>query len=238
MSSNKPSDFVLAIGLVIGLASLGWLLGSSIVEYRSFERTVAAKGLAEKEVPANIAIWPLKHAAVGNELADIYSFIEKQNNTVIQYLVAQGFERSAISFSPPRVTDKLANEYGNNSNVRYRFNASQVITVYTNNIELVRSTQQRIGDLGKSGIAVSGNDFDTQVQYLFTGLNDLKPEMIATATQNARSVAQKFANDSDSSLGKIKSARQGQFSISDRDSNNPHIKKVRVVSTIEYYLTD
>ena len=238
MTHQNRSDWAIGLGLVIGLALLGWLIGNSLATYREYERTVTAKGLAEVEMPANIAIWPVKHGAVGNDLTDIYSFIAKQNDAVVSFLVNQGFSADEISFSPPTVTDKLANDYSNNNNVRFRYNASQTITVYSSKIELVRSAQQRIGELGKTGIAITANDYDTRVEYLFTGLNDLKPDMIATATQNARSVAQKFAGDSDSRLGKIKSARQGQFSISDRDSNNPHIKKVRVVSTIEYYLVD
>ncbi len=96
----------------------------------------------------------------------------------------------------------------------------------------------RLIELGKSGIVLSGDDYQSRTQYLFTGLNDLKPKMIEEATRNAREVAQKFAADSDSRLGKIRTAYQGQFSIQDRDGNTPHIKKVRVVSTIEYYLAD
>ena len=85
---------------------------------------------------------------------------------------------------------------------------------------------------------MTGDEYTSATEYLFTGLNEIKPEMVEEATRNAREVALKFARDSDSKLGKIRSARQGQFSISDRDKNTPHIKRVRVVSTIEYYLAD
>jgi hypothetical protein len=97
---------------------------------------------------------------------------------------------------------------------------------------------KKLFELGKQGIAISGQDYQTKTQFLFTNLNEIKPEMIEEATKNARKVAEKFAKDSDSKLGKIKKARQGQFSINERDSNTPHIKKVRVVSTLEYYLSD
>lgn len=80
--------------------------------------------------------------------------------------------------------------------------------------------------------------YQNSTEYLFTRLNEIKPGMIEEATTKAREVARKFAKDSDSRLGKIKKASQGQFSINDRDKNNPHIKKIRVVSTIEYYLSD
>ena len=84
----------------------------------------------------------------------------------------------------------------------------------------------------------TGNDYQGRTEYLFTRLNDVKPEMIEEATTKAREVAEKFAQDSQSKLGKIKRASQGQFSINDRDRQNPHIKKIRVVSTVEYYLSD
>jgi hypothetical protein len=96
----------------------------------------------------------------------------------------------------------------------------------------------RLSELGKQGIVLSGGDYQSQPEYLFTRLNEVKPEMIEEATRQAREVAQKFAADSQSTLGRIRHASQGQFSIADRDRNNPHIKKVRVVSTVEYYLSD
>jgi len=112
------------------------------------------------------------------------------------------------------------------------------VTVYSHNVALVRSLMNRLGELGKQGIAFGGDDYQNQVEYLFTRLNEVKPEMIQEATTKAREVALKFAQDSKSQLGKIKRASQGSFSISPRDKNNPHIKKVRVVSTVEYYLAD
>ena len=96
----------------------------------------------------------------------------------------------------------------------------------------------KLADLGKRGIVLTGMGYQTATEYLFTRLNEVKPSMVEEATMKAREVAEKFAIDSKSKLGKIKSARQGQFPISNRDKNNPHIKKVRVVSTVEYYLSD
>ena len=92
--------------------------------------------------------------------------------------------------------------------------------------------------LGKQGIVLQSGNYESQTEYLYTGLNDIKPEMIEEATRNAREAATEFAQDSESELGKIRQASQGQFSISPRDKNNPHIMNVRVVSTVEYYLSD
>ena len=112
------------------------------------------------------------------------------------------------------------------------------MTVYSNDIDAVRSVMGALSELGKKGIVFTGSGYDSQTEYLFTRLNEVKPEMIEEATRNARHVAEKFAADSDSQLGKIKRASQVQFSIYARDRNNPHIKKVRVVATVQYYLSD
>ena len=118
----------------------------------------------------------------------------------------------------------------------YRYNATSVITVTSKNVDKVRKLMSEQAELLKQGIAISGGDYRYNVVYEFTGLNDVKPQMIEEATKNARAAAEKFAKDSDSSLGKIRNASQGQFSISDRDANTPYIKSIRVVTTVNYYL--
>lgn len=130
--------------------------------------------------------------------------------------------------------------YQYDSNIAtFRYVANQTITVYSNKVDKVYILSNKIGELVKENIALgSSNQYGTTMEYIYTKLNDLKPEMIETATKNAREVAAKFAKDSNSSLGKIKSANQGQFTITNRDQHNPQIKNVRVVSTIEYYLVD
>lgn len=120
----------------------------------------------------------------------------------------------------------------------YRFNITSVITVTSSKVDLVRGIIAGQSDLLKKGIAISGGDYRFTTQYFFTKLNEVKPKMIEEATKNARASAEKFAKDSDSKLGKIKRANQGQFSISDRDANTPYIKTIRVVSTIDYLLRD
>jgi hypothetical protein len=112
------------------------------------------------------------------------------------------------------------------------------MTVSSNKVDLVRKLMSQQGELLKQGVAISANDYSNAVIYAFTKLNSVKPKMIEQATVNARAAAEKFAKDSESNLGKIKSADQGQISIEDRDANTPFIKKVRVVTSIEYYLKD
>jgi hypothetical protein len=140
--------------------------------------------------------------------------------------------------SAPSITDRQAQGYVSSQPSEFRYYGSSIVTVYSTQVDAVRRAMTQIVDLGKQGVAVTGQEYGAQTEFLFTGLNDIKPEMIEEATKNGREVAEKFAADSQSRLGKIRTAQQGQFSINDRDSTTPYIKKVRVVSTITYYLSD
>lgn len=225
--------FLVAVGLALG----GYFVGGGFVQARALERTVEVKGLAEREVTADTAIWPLQMVAAGDELEPLLARLEQQGEQVRAFLTLQGFSDEEISTGPPSITDRLAQGFGD-QNVRLRYSASQVITVFTSDIAAVRGAGDELLELGKAGIVLNQDQYQFRTEFLFNGLNDIKPAMIEEATRNAREVAQKFAEDSSSRLGRIRTARQGQFSISDRDSNNPHIKNVRVVSTLEYYLAD
>jgi hypothetical protein len=143
-----------------------------------------------------------------------------------------------MTLSTPAITDKSAQQYGKSEPAQFRYAAIQTVTVYSKNIDAVRSVMSNLSQLGKQGIAFTGGDYESRTEYIFTRLNEIKPEMIEEATTKAREVAIKFAEDSKSRLGKIKRASQGQFTINARDKNNPHIKRIRVVSTVEYYLSD
>jgi len=182
-------------------------------------------------------LWPIQFTVADNDLGGLYDTLERNAAEITRFLKNNGFGEGEISVSPPAIVDKLAQGY-DKSRIGFRYSATQTITVYSGNIDAVRSTMSRLADLGKKGIVLGGDTYQNRTEYLFTRLNEVKPEMVEEATMKAREVAQKFAADSHSRLGKIKQARQGQFSIADRDKNNPHIKKVRVVSTIEYYLSD
>lgn len=234
---NVPA---LLLGLAIGLgfAVGGWYAGRGIVDARAMERSVEVKGLAEREVPADVAIWPVRFVAAGNDLEDLIGEIERKTAVVTAFLGARGFTDDEIDLAPPAIVDKAAQAWGDGARAPLRYSATQTITVYSRNVDRVVEVSRALIELGKSGIAIVGDDYGVRTQYLFTGLNELKPAMVEEATRNAREVAEKFAADSDSRLGGIRTARQGQFSIEDRDSNTPHIKNVRVVSTVEYYLVD
>lgn len=224
---------VLAAGMVAGSA----ILASSLIEFRAMERVVQVKGLSEREVAADTVIWPIKFNDVDNSLTTLVANVERKNEQIQAFLKLQGFSQKEITVAVPQIVDRQAGYYDPNAN-QMRYTASSTVTVYSNNVDLVHQAMAKLLELSKTGIAIAGQDYDSKPEFIFSGLNELKPDMIAEATRNAREVAAKFAADSDSKLGKIKTASQGQFSITDRDSNTPYIKKVRVVATVDYYLSD
>lgn len=237
---KRPVSEALILGafICLGLALLGLQFHQGIRAFKALDRTVAVKGLSEREVPADVVIWPIKFNEVGNGLGEIFSAIQDKNALVVAFLKANGFTDGEITVSVPAVTDRQALDYADASKLPYRYSGVSVVTVYTSHVDRVREAMNRVAGLGRQGVAVMGDDYQARPEFLFTGLNALKPSMIEEATRNAREVAERFAQDSRSRLGKIRIANQGQFSISDRDSNTPHIKNVRVVATVEYYLSD
>ena len=152
------------------------------------------------------------------------------------FLKAGGVKSDEITVGVPQISDKYANEYGDNDRA-YRYIAKNVVTVYSSDVDVVLALMDRQSELLKKGVVVGGaNQWENPVEFKYEGLNSIKPQMIEEATRNAREAAQKFAKDSGSKLGKIKTASQGTFTIENRDSNTPYIKKVRIVTSVTYYL--
>jgi hypothetical protein len=236
--NSRTSAFIFGAFIFLGMSSLGYLLSNAVIQFKEYERTVTAKGLSEREYEADIVIWPIQFTRAGNDLVELYNSIDSSTSEIEKFLVNKGIEPEEISLSSPAITDKSAQQYVNEAKVEFRYTALQTVTVYSKNVKGVRKIMSTLSELGKKGIVFTGDNYQAQHEYIFTRLNEVKPEMIEESTRNAREVAQKFAADSESKLGKIKRASQGQFSINPRDKNNPHIKKIRVVSTVEYYLSD
>lgn len=236
--TSKSVAAILGGFIFLGLSALGLLVGKAAIDYKQLDRSVTVKGLSEKEYQADIVIWPISFTQANNGLAPLYSDIESNSNLIKAFLLKNGIGENEITFATPAITDKSAQQYGDNGNAQFRYTASQTVTVYSKNITAVRDVMSRLSELGKEGIVFTGSRYENRTEYIFTRLNEIKPVMIEEATRKAREVAQKFAADSNSQLGKIKRASQGRFSITARDNNNPHIKKIRVVSTVEYYLSD
>lgn len=221
--------------LAVGLALLGVFVYNGINSLAKRDRVVSVRGLAEKEVQADRVIWPLAYKTVGDDLGSVYRDISSANKKIQTFLIKNGIKASDITNGAPQVNDLWTNEYRDNVN-RQRYNATSVTTVSSSDVAKVRALMTCTGELLSQGIAIAPNDYNYPIQFDFTSLNKIKPQMIEQATKNAREAAEKFAKDSESKLGKIKSAQQGLFSIEDRDSNTPYIKEVRVVTTVDYYL--
>lgn len=238
INHKQLSALILGCSLLFAMTALGSILGYSAIKHRNFERTVTVKGLSERDYPADVAIWTVEFTLASDSLPQLRADVLATTDSLRTYLLAEGIGAIDINATPPVVNDSYTNQYRSVDNDAPRYTASRSLTVYTRDVPLlINIANDFASDSSDTGVQISGS-WRAWSTYQFESLNEVKPDMVEEATRNARDVAEKFAADSGSSLGRIKQARQGQFSIRDRDISNPHIKKVRVVSTIEYYLTD
>jgi len=226
-------NYISAALVALGLLLLGLCIKAGIDNYGSRDRVVTVRGLCEKEVNANVVTWPIVTKEMGNDLPGIYNKIQSNNNAILNFLRANGITDSEISVNAPEVNDVQANAYNQREQL-YRYMVTNVIVVKSEKVDKVNELIKKQTELLKEGIAIVAGDYSYPITYDYTELNDVKPDMIAEATRNA----DRFAADSDSNLGKIKTASQGQFSIEDRDRYTPYIKTVRIVTYITYYLED
>lgn len=234
----KNAHLLPALIIALGLAIAGYFVGDTLLKGKKFDRFVSVKGLSEREVPADLAVWPVNIVLTGNDLQTLRQQIERQNQTVYQFFMDQGFTAEEVTRGVVNMADAQANIYNNAPYSANRYLAKSEFTVRTTDIPKLQKALAESLQLLSAGILFGSKNEWQPIEYIFTGLNELKPEMIEEATRNAREVADKFARDSNSSVGEIRVARQGQFSISDRDVNTPQIKVVRVVSTIDFQLAD
>lgn len=237
MEKNKL-NFAYAIGVsfILGMAIIGCSMVLTVNNLKSYDRSVTVKGLCEKEVMADKVIWPIIYRQGGNELEKLYTSVQKKNDMIVEFLNKAGIPNDEITINAPSISDTRIDTYREKNNYNYIVTAG--VTVCSDKVEMVVKLQTELGKLYELGIPVLSENWSYPIVYSFNGLNEIKPAMIEEATVNARLAAEKFAKDSNSRLGKIKNAVQGQFSISDRDSNTPYIKNIRVVTNVVYYLKD
>lgn len=234
---NNSSKIIAAAVIAVGLLALGLCLRSGLKSFTDSRRTVEVRGLATREVPANKVTWPIVFKQVGNDLPTVYRQVSDTNQAILSFLKDNGVPETDISVGAPSMTDLSTDRY-NNQPIPYKYAVTSVVTVSSTQVDKVRDLINRQGELLSRGIPIQSSDYSNPITYDFTGLNAIKPEMIAEATKNAREAAAKFADDSGSKVGKIQSARQGQFSIENRDAYTPYIKEVRVVTTLVYFIED
>lgn len=227
MKNNIYAAALIAVGIVF----CGWYIYLGMSKNANKDRAVSVKGLSTRDVEADYAVWPLSYAWSGNDLPALYEKVEQVTGRVKQHLLSLGFEESDIRQGSVTVNNNWENYYGNRPEYRYTLSTSLIVS--TDKVQQVVASQGKEASLLKEGIIVKTETWN--LDYQFNGLPELKPEMIEEATQNARAVAKKFAEDAKCSLGSIRRASQGQFSV-ESDQYQPWIKHVRVVTTIDYYL--
>ncbi len=231
-------DLIPSLLISISIAFAGYFIGQTYVAGKKMDRVVNVKGLAEREVLSDQAFCPLELTLSGNELNQIRVSLENQTNLVKEFFALRGFDEEEVTVGIPNIQDSRAQLYSGNNYNQDRYVAKVDFSIRTSEIKKLNEAIEAISSLVGKGILISSKNTWQPIQYSYTKLNEIKPEMIEEATKNAREVADKFARDSGSKVGKIKNANQGLFSIYDRDPNSGVYKKVRVVSTIIFYLED
>ena len=234
--------------LIIGLTAAGYFIGRGTARFKSDVRTVTVKGLVEKEVNADEAVWTLSLRRASDDLRDAHTRLSKDRDQLLGFLQQQGFNDDEITRLPTRTVDKLAREYSQpHAGERFRYLVSSAVVVRTGNIEQVHKSLGSTEELLKAGVILDGEREGgaANPRYVLSKFNDLRPRLLAEATRNARAVAQQFAADSGVTVGKIHSANQGSIQIFGSDGNDessPYsptstpVKKIRVVSTFEFEL--
>ena len=239
---------VVGLCALVGLAVAGFFIGRGTERLRSAVRTVTVKGLVEKEVKSDRAIWTLNLRRASADVKDAQARIAADREAAVTFLKKQGFEDSEMERTPIKTIDKLAREYGKPQGgdpLRYILTASLVVT--TPKVDLVRSSLGATDELLRSGVVLDGGDGGSPAnpRFVVSAFNDLRPQLLAEATKNAREMAQQFAADSGARVGSIRSANQGQIQIFGTDGNDESgafsptstvQKKIRVVSTFEFAL--
>lgn len=237
--NSDPRLWAAALGLAIavGLAAAGWFVAEGLYALRASARVVTVKGLAEREVPADVGVWPIVFTVHADDLGELHASIDWTSGRVLEFLSGHGLPAEQAYRSIPRITDFRSQPFGPAGRPEHRFLAEATLTVRTRDIAAMKSAMEDAGALVGLGVVVV-RSYEAQPQFLFTGLEEVKPAMIAEATRDARRAAQQFADDSGSRLGPIRTARQGYFSVTDRDPFTPEYKTVRVVTGVEYFLVD
>ncbi|HEX7786152.1 MAG TPA: SIMPL domain-containing protein [Methylomirabilota bacterium] len=246
--SGALPALIVGLCVLLGLSAAGYLIGRGVMRFRSDTRVVTVKGLVEREVKADRAVWALGLRRASETVVDAHARISADRDAVIAFLGKQGFTDAEIERQPTRTVDKLAREYGQpQPGDRLRYVVTTSVVVRTANVELVRTSVGATGELLKAGVVLDGErqGGGANPRYVVSTFNDLRPQLLAEATRNARATAQQFAADSGAQVGSIRSANQGSiqiFGLDGGDESAPFsptstpVKRIRVVSTFQFEL--
>src|SRR6266852_9941065 len=186
--NDRGSTALLGVLLALGLIVGGWTLGAEIKATRLSDRYVSVKGLVERKVKSDLAIWPLSYKEAGDDLSLVYAKTESDKKAVLQFLDQQGIQSSEIELGVVRVVDTQANEYGGSNRAPHRYIVEQQVTVRTSRVDQVAAAAQKTMQLLQKGIVLNSTP-GQGLAYKFAGLNSVKPDMITEATRNARAAA-------------------------------------------------
>ena len=224
-------NYILGVSIILAAFVLGVMLVWTVRTLKSFDDTVTVKGLCEREVPADRVVLRINYTAQDNSLLDLRSKVEHNDQAIVNLIKKAGISDNEIKYTTASFNDRY-DDYYVSENIKFRYNAHPTISIFSSNMDAVRKLQNTIdGDLLKQDILSN-----TYASYEYNGLNEIKPSMIAESLEKARESAEEFAKNSHSKIGKMRTASQGYFDIEDLDENTPQIKKIRVVTTVEYYL--
>jgi len=243
ISKNALVFLAASVVLALSIMFLGTNIANGLKSFNNNDRSVVMKGLAQRDVKADLALWTIAYTETGNNLPELQELMDARGRDVKDFLRKHGIAGEAVTLNNVSVQDLMAQSYRQNNAVLNRYIVTQSYLVRTNDIESVNKASKNIGELIKQGVVFAQRG-SNQPTYIFTGLNEIKPEMIAEATENAREGAGEFAENSGQEVGAIKRASQGVFQILPRDQSYavPEAqqinKTVRVVSTITFDLED
>lgn len=247
MFDERGTKIMAALAFAIGMIGAATILGEGLAAGKRGARTVTVRGVAEKEVKADLAIWPIRVRIAANDLAEASKNAESARSKVLAFLAENGIQPGDIASQNLRVDDRQAKDYGQ-ERATFRYLLEYTILVRSSDVDKVQKISQMTDRLVNAGVVLSSQDGGRNgPQFQFTQLNEIKPGMLADATRAAREAASQFATDSSSEVGPIKHANQGLFTINDRDQANHgenagHSgvsdinKKVRVVVSVDYFL--
>ena len=244
MARSGPERLFAALLIATGLGTAGWLVGRGFAAGREADRFVTVKGISEREVNADLALWPLRLTASSDDLGKAYAQLQSSLAKVREFLEHEGIDLGESEVQSFSVSDAKAREYGGSNVGQDRFVIQQTLVVRSREPAKIQAASGKISELVGAGVVLSsGNQYGAGGPiFIFSGLSELKPAMIAEATSRAREAAAQFAKDSGSALGGIRRANQGLFEILPRDpipgaNESSQLRKtIRVVSTVDYLL--
>jgi len=232
------SFVVLGLSLILGLAIFGSQIGRAVKTGREFDRYLTVRGLSEREMKATLAIWPIKFSDYAESLATLKGTMATDRASVIAFLKSNGIATNEITQGLPDVSDREDERIQEKAPTLARYRGVVTLVVRSPNVEVVKKAIQAVDALLDKGVSLAGNENMDRIQFIFDAdaVNAVKPDMIKEATANARASAEKFAQDSKSTVGRIRRATQGTVEIEDRDVATPERKIIRVVTTVDFFL--